>query len=55
MAATTSRPGSVVKSRTMAVMNDGTEVMRPPAARIWLSAALSVRSEKPPQHDLLLE
>jgi hypothetical protein len=43
------RPGSRAKSGAMAVTSDTTEVVTPPAASIWRSAASSVRADRPPQ------
>src|SRR3984893_5344259 len=42
-------PGSRAKSGAMAVTSDTTEVVTPPAASIWRSAASSVRADIPPQ------
>src|SRR5246127_2326907 len=42
-------PGSRAKSGAMAVTSDTTEVVTPPAASIWRSAASSVRADSPPQ------
>jgi len=43
------RPGSCAASGAMAVTSDTTEVVTPPAASIWRSAASSVRADRPPQ------
>jgi 3-oxoacyl-[acyl-carrier protein] reductase len=48
-AATMFRPGSCAASGAMAVTSDTTEVVTPPAASIWRSAASSVRADRPPQ------